>query len=106
MKYRIVRYRSGRYGVQHRSLFRWYDERDALEHRVSWGSYERAADDLLNYLQHTHAWKVSYVFSPQDLANHSLRKLQSTLEADLCKNAQDISQGLALEKAKRLEKRS
>ena len=73
MKYRIVRYRSGRYGVQHRSLFRWYDERDSLECRVSWETYEKAADALLNYLKHTHAWEVSHIFSPQDLDNHNVR---------------------------------
>ena len=106
MKYRIVRYKSGRYGIQHRSLFRWLDERDVFQSRVSWETYEKAADDLLNHLQHTHAWEVSYIFSPQDLADHNVRKLQRSLEAGLCGNAQDISLGLALERAKRLEKRS
>ena len=106
MKYRIVRYRCGRYGVQHRSLLRWYDERDVFQWRVSWETYEKAADALLNYLQHTHAWEVSHIFSRQDLANHNVRKFQRSLEAGLRRNDQYTSRVLALERAKRLERRS
>lgn len=107
MKYRIVRYKSGRYGIQHKRLFWWDDERDPFQprYRVSWDTYGKAADVLLKRARAAHAWDVSYIFTPQNLDNYCLRNLRESLEDDLHKNAQDIDQFFALKRAKILEKR-